>query len=70
MQDLNMFQMQHLVGEHAPFVPDLGSEGVFTNSSSPSLDEPRTPVSQGGWEEDIGLVSLPYGFDDMARFEG
>jgi hypothetical protein len=31
------------------------AEGLFSNSPSPSADEPRTPVDQGGWREDVGM---------------
>lgn len=70
--ELSMFQSQQMmhglpIGDHAAYVPDLGpADSVFMNSPSPSADEPRTPVSQGGWEEDVGLGGAPFVFDDMA----
>jgi hypothetical protein len=30
-------------------------DGLFSNSPSPSADEPRTPIDQGGWREDVAL---------------
>jgi len=31
------------------------TESLFTNSPSPSADEPRTPVDQGCWQEDVDM---------------
>ncbi|CAN9099549.1 hypothetical protein AA0119_g10232 [Alternaria tenuissima] len=39
------------------------TESLFTNSPSPSTDEPRTPVDQG-WQEDVGM-GPPCVFDDQ-----
>ncbi|KAF2124427.1 hypothetical protein P153DRAFT_350431 [Dothidotthia symphoricarpi CBS 119687] len=70
--ELGMFQSQHVMhglplGDHGAYVPDLGpAESVFTNSPASSADEPRTPMSQGGWEEDVGLGGAPFAFDEMA----
>lgn len=30
-------------------------ESLFSHSPSPATDEPRTPVEQGGWGEDVGV---------------
>ena len=41
---------------------------MFSNSPSPSADEPRTPVDQGGWREDVGMEMGMAGcvFEDTA----
>lgn len=40
------------------------SEPLFTNSPSPTADEPRTPDSRGRWEEDMALGGCAaYTFD-------
>lgn len=39
------------------------TESLFTNSPSPSTDEPRTPVDHG-WQEDVGM-GPPRVFDDQ-----
>ena len=40
------------------------SDSIFTNSSSPTADEPRTPLDQGVWQEDI-TTGPPCMFDDQ-----
>jgi len=47
------------------------SESLFTNSPSPSaLDEPRTPVSQDGWGEDVGLeLGTPFVCEDGMAYQ-
>lgn len=41
------------------------TQRLFTNSPSPSADEPRTPESPGGWNEELSL-GAPYVFDESA----
>lgn len=31
------------------------NDSLFTNSPSPTADEPRTPLDQGGWQEDVAM---------------
>ena len=48
------------------FMLDQGpTQRLFTNSPSPSADEPRTPESPGGWNEDLSL-GAPCVFDESA----
>jgi hypothetical protein len=41
------------------------SEPLFTTSPTPSADEPRTPMSQGGWADEM-ILGAPCSYDDMA----
>ncbi len=41
------------------------TQRLFTNSPSPSADEPRTPESPGGWNEELNL-GAPYVLDELA----
>ncbi|KAI4660171.1 uncharacterized protein J4E79_005976 [Alternaria viburni] len=43
------------IGDTAYVLEQSPEGGLFSNSPSPSADEPRTPVDQGGWREDVGM---------------
>lgn len=55
------------IGNHHPMphglsISDTGyvldqspTESLFTNSPSPTADEPRTPMDQGCWQEDVDM---------------
>ncbi|KAF1936844.1 hypothetical protein EJ02DRAFT_447808 [Clathrospora elynae] len=47
--------------DHSP------TESLFTNSPSPSADEPRTPASQGGWLDEGG-VGATCVFDEQLAY--
>lgn len=55
------------------YVLDQSSgDGLFVESPSPSVDEPRTPGSAQGWTEEVGLdmgLGQPCVFDEMAYRE-
>ncbi|KAH7377382.1 hypothetical protein BKA66DRAFT_422378 [Pyrenochaeta sp. MPI-SDFR-AT-0127] len=55
----------------AYFLNQSPTESLFTNSPSPSADEPRTPVSQGGWNDDSSFATAGF-CDDLAyhRYAG
>ena len=50
---------------NAPYMLDQSpTESLFTDSPTPSADEPKTPVNQGVWDEEVRLVA-PGMFDDL-----
>ncbi|KAF2029475.1 hypothetical protein EK21DRAFT_101096 [Setomelanomma holmii] len=56
------------MGESAYVLDQNPSEPLFTNSPSPTADEPRTPEAQGGWDEHLSL-DAPGVLDDTVYQE-
>jgi hypothetical protein len=56
------------IGDTGYILDQNASEPLFTNSPSPTADEPRTPPSPGIWNEDVSL-GAPCVFDEMAYQE-
>lgn len=52
------------IGASAYVLGHSPSEPLFTNSPTPSTDEPQTPMSQGGWNEDLSL-GAPCVFEEI-----
>jgi hypothetical protein len=58
------FAESMLMGDVAYILAHSPSEPLFTNSPTPSADEPRTPMSQGGWDDEMSL-GTPCLYDEM-----
>jgi hypothetical protein len=52
------------MGDTAYTLSQSPSEPLFTNSPTPPLDEPTTPMGQGTWSNDM-RVGSPCSFNDM-----
>jgi hypothetical protein len=56
------------ITDQAYVLDQSSTDSLFTNSPSPSdasYDQPRTPVDQGSWQEDVGM---PCVFDEQLAY--
>jgi hypothetical protein len=58
-----------LPGGDAYVLAQSPREPLFTNSPTPSADEPRTPMSQDAWNEDAGIIGTQCSFVEKMPYQ-